>query len=247
MKPAERLFCVLMIALISSSAAYAQGQAFESKDSWLDGVDFGDADSERGHQLETDHSEVIEGAQDSPEFLHHIAFITAMAGSAPESTLTPAGEWAVLRQDEWIDYQLSHRTTLDHIKVAWGRTQAFFFEIHTSFDGESWHRVFEGESWRRGSDHFQTYRFDPVQTRFVRVVAKGRQTKTRQGRFFVSQVRIGELAYPQAYEPALSCAPGLVRSLQRPADCASRARDHRRRDSSTAGQRNRAGRNWRLA
>ncbi|MFO7904931.1 MAG: discoidin domain-containing protein [Pirellulaceae bacterium] len=203
-----------MIALVTSSAAYAQGQAFESSESWLDWVKFGDAESERGHQFEADHSQVIQGAQDSPESLH-IASVSATAGSAPESTLTPAGEWGVLRKGEWIDYELSDRTTLDHLKVAWGRTQMFFFEIHTSLDGESWQRVFEGESWRRGSDHFQTYRFDPVQTRFVRIVAKGRQTKTRQGRFFVSQVRIGELPYPQAYEPALSYTPGLGRSCRR--------------------------------
>jgi hypothetical protein len=84
----------MIIALVTPSAVYAQGQAFESEESWLDRGDFGDAESERGHQLEIDHSQGIEGAQDSPEYLH-IVSVTATAGSAPESTLTPAGDWAV--------------------------------------------------------------------------------------------------------------------------------------------------------
>ena len=127
LKSAGRLFCVwLMIGLVAPSAASAQGRAFESSESWLDRVKFGDAESERDHQLETDHSEVIESAQDPPKFLH-IASVTATAGSAPESTLIPAGEWEVLRKGEWIDYELSGRTTVDHLRVAWGRTQTFFF------------------------------------------------------------------------------------------------------------------------
>ena len=185
------------------------------RDRYLDHVNFGDRASERAHQFISENSEVPklhreEGA--GPRVLS----VIATAGTAPEATLMEAGEWGVHREGEWIEYELSETTEVDRVAVAWGRTQTFRFEIHTSPDGETWNLVFQGESWRRGRDHFETYRFDPVRARHVRIVALGRDTGwQRTGRFFLAQVRIGELAYPEAFEPALRYKPGLNQPCHR--------------------------------
>ncbi len=181
----------------------------------LDSINFGDRESEQAHRFISENSEIPEEipiAVDGP----YVQSVTATDGTAPQATLTENGEWAVHNNGEWIEYALSELTEIDRVEIAWGRGQTFFFEIHASSDGERWERVYEGASWRRGSGHFETCEFDPVQVRHVRIVARGRDSgRSRTGRFFIAQVRIGNLPYPEAYQPALAYRPGLNQPSRR--------------------------------
>lgn len=180
----------------------------------LDHLNLGVAESERAHGLTSEGSDIPQ-APKPPTTNTYVASVEASAGSAPESTLVEPGEWGVSREGEWIQYTLNRPTKLDRVAVAWARTQTFLFEIHASPDGKHWKRVVHGRSWRRGPKHFETYSFEPTGAKCVRIVVYGRDTRTRRGNAFIAQVRLGELPYPEAYEPALAYQPGLGQPCRR--------------------------------
>lgn len=205
----------LTVLLVSCGVVPSQGQETVAQPDGhlLDSVNFGDQSSESAHRLEATNSSVADSAElEAPDL--HVSSVSATAGTAPEATLTEEGEWAVHREGEWIQYELSQPTTLDHIRIAWGRGQTFFFTIRTSRDGQNWNTVFDGQS--RGSDEsLERYNFDPVQAQHVRIVAHGRTGWWRRSHFFVSRVRIGDLSDPAAYAPARAYKPGLGQPSRR--------------------------------
>ena len=208
---------VFATASILVSVLCSTGASADPAQEILDHVEFGDRASEDAHQFESQHSEVLEPTEgEAPDF-RHIVSVAATDGvnTTPQETLTQSGEWAVHNEGEWIEYELSQQTEINEVQMEWGRNDTFFFEIHASSDGASWQRVFEGESWNRGSGEFESYEFDSVQAQHIRIVALGRDTRWRQGRFFLSQVRIGDLEHPNAYETAMKERTGLDQSARR--------------------------------
>ncbi|MEF8787849.1 MAG: discoidin domain-containing protein, partial [Planctomycetota bacterium] len=179
----------------------------------LDRVDFGDVDSERAHEFRSEKATIPEATK--PPGGLHVASVSASGGTAPQATLVETGEWGTDRIGDWIQYELSERTELGRVSIEWGRNMTFKFDIKVSPDGDTWQKVVDDRSWRKGRGSFETYEFDPVEARYVRIVAHGWTRRWRASNFFINQVRIGQLPHPEAYKPALAYRPGLGQSCRR--------------------------------
>ncbi|MEF8788327.1 MAG: discoidin domain-containing protein, partial [Planctomycetota bacterium] len=179
----------------------------------LDTIYFGDASSEMNHGFQNKNAEVPAPdapTGDLPDV--YISSTTASSGPAPEMSLREHGEWSVGSKREWIQYELNKATTLDQVQIAWSVPRNnYHFTVKTTVEGEDWQKVY---SDRAGAGK-ETYEFDPVEAKKVRIVAGGAQRWWRPGTFRMKQVWLGDLPHPEAYEPAAAYQRGMDRACRR--------------------------------
>ena len=79
--------------------------------------------------------------------------------------------WAV-GEPASIDLDFGEPKLFKEIKALWfkGSERIIYFSISVSDDGENWKQVFDGES--RLTDDFETYTFEPVTARYLRIHGK---------------------------------------------------------------------------
>ncbi len=192
------------LLLIGSPLTAQQSNGTGTDRHILDRIKFGSTDSERRHQFDGQNTEVFAG-QDDQETISgvHITSTTASSGNAPENTLREQGEWHGSK-GEWIQYRLSQPATLERITITWEAPgNNYLFEILTSQDGTNWKKV----TRERSSGRTETYEFEPVRPRFIRIRAWGADRWWRPAVFRLKQIRIGDLPYPDAYQKPLTYQP----------------------------------------
>ncbi|HHN47304.1 MAG TPA: hypothetical protein ENN09_07665, partial [Planctomycetes bacterium] len=133
--------------------------------------------------------------------------------NAPENSLdgNPATSWSVQSDRQglfntWICYELNNPFMLDRMEVAWTGPEATRFRIEFSLDGRTWDLAAE-ETGRGHGDRLGVYDFAPRQARYVRLLfgehGEKYEVDSRDRPIAkiarVSQVRIGRLAFPDAY------------------------------------------------
>ncbi len=134
----------------------------------------------------------------------------------PESTLdeNPYTYWMATKRGEAIEFTLPQVQDLTALKLSFpapkqykdkkgkGKTgksdplaeRNYFFEIAVSTDGTNWNTVLsDGKGQAKGAAVFATYAFDKVQTRHIRITAKGSDVSAKGGKqsayFHLSKVR----------------------------------------------------------
>jgi hypothetical protein len=113
-----------------------------------------------------------------------IAAVTASAAqdpNVPANTLDGSLEtrWSASGQGQWIQYDLGAIKTVSHVAIAWyrGDQRTSVFDIEVSLDGLVWTTVHNGTSSGLSVD-LETYDFDDVTARFVRIVGFGNSANT---------------------------------------------------------------------
>ncbi len=145
--------------------------------------------------------------------------VSASRGSLPDKTLDGnfPSRWGMRdgREgcfDEWILYELNRPAMIDGLQMDWTGPEATRLTIETSLDGEEWATVLEKESRGRETRR-ETCEFRPVRARLVRLSfgehGEGGEDDSERRPVVsasVSEVRIGGLAYPDAYAHFRSAA-----------------------------------------
>ena len=106
------------------------------------------------------------------------AYSPAAAGDAPLYQLfdgDPASYWGAFGNQSTVTVFLGEAKTVSGLKLLWrnGDKRSYKFEILTSPDGKNFTEVWKGQSEKSGT--WETIRFAPVRTAFVRLVGHGSQ------------------------------------------------------------------------
>ncbi|MGN1059694.1 MAG: S-layer homology domain-containing protein, partial [Clostridia bacterium] len=83
-----------------------------------------------------------------------------------------ATDWSVSSAN-WVGFDLGEPKELREVKLIWykGSERIAYFTIDVSNDGKNWTTVYDGESFM--TPDFESYTFDPVRARYVRVNSSG--------------------------------------------------------------------------
>ena len=99
--------------------------------------------------------------------------------------------WSVQGQGHWILYELNEPAVVDCVAVSWlyGNERNYSFSIEVSDNTEnSWTKVFQGKSGGK-SELLETYKFEPVKTRYLRVTCNGNTANNWNN---IQELRIGK-------------------------------------------------------
>lgn len=79
---------------------------------------------------------------------------------------------------DWVGFDLGSEKELREMKVMWsqGSARYSYFSIDVSNDYKNWTTVYDGQSYM--TDEFETYSFDPVQARYIRLYGTGNSVNT---------------------------------------------------------------------
>lgn len=89
----------------------------------------------------------------------------------------------------WIAFDFGRPRELRELQAIWykGNERVAYFDIDVSDDGVNWQTVFSGESLV--TDGFETYTFEPVKARYIRINGKG---NSKNSYVSICEVRVTE-------------------------------------------------------
>ena len=99
-------------------------------------------------------------------------------GHGPENTLDNSldGEsrWSALGNGAWIQYDMNEVTTISGVDIAFyrGDSRIQYFDIDVAEQAGHWNQVYSGSS-SGDSLQFQSFNFEPIDTRLVRITGHG--------------------------------------------------------------------------
>ncbi|AQT69340.1 Beta-galactosidase [Anaerohalosphaera lusitana] len=81
--------------------------------------------------------------------------------------------WSTNERNPWIRFELKEPKEVDEISILWYNSseRVYPFEIETSLDGQTWKQALSTKS--RSEKGFETYKFDPVKAKYVRIKGHG--------------------------------------------------------------------------
>ncbi|PMG04393.1 cyclic nucleotide-binding protein [Vibrio breoganii] len=100
-------------------------------------------------------------------------------GHAPNNTidnnLADESRWSSLGIGKSITYDLGTSSTVGQIDVAWykGNSRSSYFSVDVSSDQQNWQRVIANSTSSGNVAGFESYPFDEVNARYVRIVGEG--------------------------------------------------------------------------
>ena len=117
-------------------------------------------------------------AQTPVEIVVPAGSVTASAhdGNVPGNTVDKnfATRWSAKGDGQWIRYDLGTTRTVSYARLAWhqGNQRTSSFDLQVSANGSGWSTIFSGTSSGTTTGR-ETYHFDDVPARYVRVVGRG--------------------------------------------------------------------------
>lgn len=81
-------------------------------------------------------------------------------------------------EPDWVGFDLGTEKEIREMKVMWsqGSARYAYFTIDVSNDAVNWETVYDGKSFM--TDDFETYSFNPVQARYIRLYGTGNSVNT---------------------------------------------------------------------
>lgn len=134
-----------------------------------------------------------EDAGQTPPRVYAVTASPSPRETLPQNTVDddPATGWSAQEDGQWLTFHLTRRAEIDSVAITWVCPHAVPFEIRVSQDGRGWEQTFSGRS-RGTAGTTEKYKFDGVNTRYVRVAVRGSEQRHWHR---LAEVKIGELPY----------------------------------------------------
>ncbi len=132
-------------------------------------------------------------ADDAPPFIYGVTARPSPRPTLPQNTVDgdPHTGWSAQEDGQWLTYHLSRPWQIESIGIVWDCAHSVRFDVRTSVDGWTWASVCEATS-RGKPGEIETYRFAPVQARYVRLALHG---STPEHWHRLREVKLGDLPY----------------------------------------------------
>ena len=154
----------------------------------IDGAEYLPAVAEemRRFQLPTDAKETL-------PFIYAVTARPSPRPTLPRNTVDgdPTTGWSAQEDGQWLTYHLSRSTRIGSVATRWVCSHKVPFDVRVSQDGRRWKRVLNSSS-RGVEGATESYEFDPVDARFVRLVVFG---SVQNHWHRLTEVQIGDLAF----------------------------------------------------
>lgn len=99
-----------------------------------------------------------------------------------DGILSDSSVWSAEGDNQWIAYELSRETLLDHVRFAFFADSVRIFDVQLSNDGENWTDLLvEQSSQGNMANIFERFDFEPTCARYLRFVGHGSNVSGRDG------------------------------------------------------------------